>query len=72
MSRFRLNIDIVDPSYLTEIVTISLQTLAKNPTQPLGNGGIIKMTHKGKEFDFVRNQLSYTVRELGADIIGER
>lgn len=63
MNRFRLNIDIIDSSYLAEIVTIAIQTLAKNPNQPLGNGGIIKLTHKGKEFDFVRNQLSYTIRE---------
>jgi len=64
MNRFRLNIDILDVTYLSEIVALAIQTLSKNPTQPMGNGGIIKMTYKGNTFDFVRNQLSYTIREV--------
>lgn len=64
MERFRLNIDITDVSLLAELIPLAVRTIAENPDQPVGNGGIIKLRLDDNTFDFVRNFMSYTIREV--------
>jgi hypothetical protein len=64
MERFRLNIDIKNAEDASQAVGLFLRTLAQNPNQEVGNGGIVTVELDNKSFDVVRNINSYTIREV--------
>jgi len=64
MERFRLNLDIKEADYASQTVGLFLRTLAQNPNQEVGNGGIIAAEMDSRSFDVVRNINSYTIREV--------
>lgn len=62
--RFKLNIDIADAGYAAQSIKLFLEVLAENPTQEVGNGGVIRAEADNRAFDVIRNLDSHTIREV--------
>lgn len=60
----KLFLDVTDPEDFPTAVQIYFQTTAQNPNQEIGNRGAILALARGKKFYVVRNEESYTVREI--------
>jgi hypothetical protein len=58
----KMILDVDDPVDYIPALSAGQMTIAQNPNQELGSKGAVTVNDRGKNFQVVRNQDSYTIR----------
>lgn len=65
MDQFVVRVEVTAPTKAMEAMAACLRTMAENPMQDYGEENLVVVRAGNSTYEVVRNQLSYTVREMG-------
>lgn len=65
MDQFVVRVEVTSPAKAMEAMAACLRAIAGNPTQDYGDDNLIKVQAGSSSYEVIRNELSYTVREMG-------